>query len=493
MEGAAQLWMAIWHYHRNDHSRCSEACVDMLRARPMNEAAVFFMCRTLSLKSWQDDCDLESEGLTDLMFDETTISAMPRPGTSIVRPPTSSIDQCVRPVSSLGRPLTGFATPGSANHPISGQVEISRALLSSVGESSQSRPVTSFGQTRLYAKSMAPGSGIDFLSVERLELTRFVHRLALARAICDYLIYHKRNFTYALELCAEVSAKCASKCDWWWKVRLARCYYRLGLYRDAERQLIFSLQDQTMSSTVLELSRVYMRLDQPNAALRVLQKATEEMPEEPRLKLCIARVHEMMYAFTASVVFYKKVLLLDASNVEGLACLAANYFYAHQPELSLRYYRRLLQMGVSGPEIWNNLGLCCFYSSQFDMALGCFDRALQWTDDAADIWYNIGHLGIGIGDTNMAYQAFKVTLSLNKNHPEALCNLSVLELHNRNTESAEAYLASAQETHPNLFQSYYNGALLTYKFGNFQASFTLVSKSCFPGIKASCRLKLHFE
>lgn len=90
---------------------------------------------------------------------------------------------------------------------------------------------------------------------------------------------------------------------------------------------------------------------------------------------------------------YKRVLAIDASNVEAIACLAPNHFYSDQPELALRYYRgppkgcpwdpihphrfpsacwtpagsagRLLQMGVSTPELWNNLGLCCFYASQY--------------------------------------------------------------------------------------------------------------------------------
>jgi hypothetical protein len=40
----------------------------------------------------------------------------------------------------------------------------------------------------------------------------------------------------------------------------------------------------------------------------------------------------------------RQVLALDASNVEAIACLAADHFYSDQPELALRYYRRLLQV-----------------------------------------------------------------------------------------------------------------------------------------------------
>jgi hypothetical protein len=34
----------------------------------------------------------------------------------------------------------------------------------------------------------------------------------------------------------------------------------------------------------------------------------------------------------------------DAINVEAIACIGMNHFYADQPELSLRFYRRLLQV-----------------------------------------------------------------------------------------------------------------------------------------------------
>ena len=38
--------------------------------------------------------------------------------------------------------------------------------------------------------------------------------------------------------------------DWWWKARLGKCYYQLGLLRDAESQFASSLKNQEMISTV---------------------------------------------------------------------------------------------------------------------------------------------------------------------------------------------------------------------------------------------------
>mmetsp|Transcript_19569 Transcript_19569/g.61268 ORF Transcript_19569/g.61268 Transcript_19569/m.61268 type:complete len:305 (-) Transcript_19569:229-1143(-) len=303
------------------------------------------------------------------------------------------------------------------------------------------------------------------MDISCLDFSKLVHRGSMSKVVCDYLIYHEQNPTRALELCAEATRDPNSK-DWWWKARLGKCFYKLGLYRDAERHLLSSLQDQYMARSALELSKVYIRLDQPRTALKSLEKADERSPGETQILLAIARIHDLLHATTPSVHSYKVLLSLDASNVEGLSCLAATHFYSYQPEISLRYFRRLLQMGVAGPEIWNNIGLCCFYSSQFDLALQCFGRALRCADDNANIWYNIGHLGVGIGNSELAYYSFKIALSIDSEHAESLCNLGVLEAQARNVEAALAMFRSAQIKAPHIHEPFFNGALLSFKLGN---------------------------
>lgn len=138
--------------------------------------------------------------------------------------------------------------------------------------------------------------------------------------------------------------------------------------------------------------------------------SSEKFTTEPRLLLGVGRIYDLLNDQEKAVNFYKRVLALDSSNVESIACLGAHYYYteqvhpvlfnptaslivtcSRQPELSIRYYRRLLQMGVNNAELWNNLGLCCFYSGQYDMSLTCFDRSISLAsdDELADIWYAI--------------------------------------------------------------------------------------------------------
>lgn len=93
---------------------------------------------------------------------------------------------------------------------------------------------------------------------------------------------------------------------------------------------------------------------------------------------------------------------------------------------------------MANAELWNNMGLCCFYSGQYDLTLSCFERALMLADDnnMADVWYNIGQVAIGVGDLGLAYQAFKIAVSVDPNHAESYSNLGVLELRKGNVEQA---------------------------------------------------------
>jgi tetratricopeptide repeat protein 8 len=123
-------------------------------------------------------------------------------------------------------------------------------------------------------------------------------------------------------------------------------------------------------------------------------------------------------------------------------------------------------MGVNNTEVWNNIGLCCFYSSQYDMALSCFDRALSLASDEemADIWYNIGHIGISLGDLGLAYQAFKVAVSIDPSHGEALNNIAVLEMRRQKFDVAKSCLSTSCEVSPHVFEPFYNSGRLYLMF-----------------------------
>jgi tetratricopeptide repeat protein 8 len=82
---------------------------------------------------------------------------------------------------------------------------------------------------------------------------------------------------------------------------------------------------------VLELCKVYIKLDQPNTALDVYRAYSERHPGDLHSLLGIARIYDQLNDMTQCVAIYKQVLSFDSSNVEAISCLASNFFYTDQP------------------------------------------------------------------------------------------------------------------------------------------------------------------
>jgi len=474
------LYYALSLFNRKKTQEAADVCTALLDENPYDKAVWFLKCRALKRMAYADDLDLEESGAGEMLMDENNTANAPRPGTSLSHNRTTGPDQSVRPVTKSGRLSTGFARPGTNSRPTS-QQSMAKRLDTAMKGGRSSRPSTSLGrQIRLLTASAAARNSDTFIDVDRLDMRKYALRPSIARALCDYLIYHDANPRKALELAAEATEKNQFK-DWWWKARLGKCYYQLGLFRDAEKQFKSAIKHRPMVSTMLELAKVHLRLDQPNAALETYKKALETQPDDTRVLIAIARVYEMLGDDVKMAECYKKVLSVEPSSIEAMASLAANHFYSDQPEVALRYFRRLIQAGISSPELYNNAALCCFYASQYDMALGLFSRALREADDdqvSAEIWYNIGVVGVSVADLNMAYQAFRISVRLNPEHAEALNNLAVLQ----GRMGKEGNFEASMRASPDVYEPRYNLALMRWKSGKLSESYgaCLESSSVFP-------------
>ncbi|XP_071376980.1 tetratricopeptide repeat protein 8 isoform X5 [Centroberyx affinis] len=395
------LFLAWSYFRRRKFQQCSDICSKILEDSPYDQAAWSLKTRALTEMVYIDEVEVDQEGIAEMMLDESSIAQVARPGTSLRLPGTShggGPTAAVRPMTQSGRPITGFVRPSTQ----SGRPGTMEQAIKTPRTASTARPVTS-------------ASG------------RYVR---LGTTLFEYIFHHENDVKNALDLAAQATEHAQFK-DWWWKVQLGKCYYRLGLYREAEKQFRSALNHQEVVDTYLYLAKVYQRLDQPITALNLFKQGLDHFPGEVTLLTGIARIHEEMNNITSATEYYKDVLKQDNTHVEAIACIGSNHFYTDQPEIALRFYRRLLQMGVYNCQLYNNLGLCCFYAQQYDMTLSSFERALALVandEEQADVWYNIGHVAVGIGDLTLAYQCFKLALAFNNDHAEAYNNLAVLEL-----------------------------------------------------------------
>ena len=66
----------------------------------------------------------------------------------------------------------------------------------------------------------------------------------IAKAVYEYLIiiYVQSNFRRALDIASEATINC-NYTDWWWKARIGKCQFKMGMIKDAERQFISALKN----------------------------------------------------------------------------------------------------------------------------------------------------------------------------------------------------------------------------------------------------------
>jgi|APLak6261665176_1056049.scaffolds.fasta_scaffold00030_11 tetratricopeptide repeat protein 8 len=264
------LFHAHSKFRRRDFDGCIDICTQLLATNPYDQAVWFLKCRALTEKSYIDDSDWDEEGIAEVLLDDNAIAQAPRPGTSLNRPGTSARAGTaltgLRPMTASGRPVTGFARPGtsSARPTTAGRGAVETAFRGA--RPGTSRAMTALGRAvRLGTASMLSTPGGPFINAERLDLRRYAARPAIAKALFEYMWHVDHNPRRCMELAAAATTA-AHFNDWWWKQRLGKCYYALGMLRDAERQFKSSLRAQEHVGTYLELGKLYGKLDQPALA-----------------------------------------------------------------------------------------------------------------------------------------------------------------------------------------------------------------------------------
>lgn len=145
---------------------------------------------------------------------------------------------------------------------------------------------------------------------DKLNAKNVAKKKHIAKAVVDYLIYVESNFRRALDIAAEATQH-LNYSDWWWKARVGKCQFKLGMIKDAEKQFLSALKSQDMISLWLELAKVAIRQDQPVKAIETYQNGLKAHQFETHLLVGIARVHDLLNDPAKATTFYKKILLYD--------------------------------------------------------------------------------------------------------------------------------------------------------------------------------------
>lgn len=212
----------------------------------------------------------------------------------------------VRPMSSSGRPISGYARPGT-NRPVTGASRGNLTTAMAGQRPGTNRPITSGGRMlRLGTASMLQTGG-QFIMADKLNAKNLAKKKHIAKAVCDYLIYVESNFRRALDIASEATIVVNYQ-DWWWKSRIGKCQFKMGMIKEAEAQFLSAIKNQDMIVLHLELVKVAVRQDQPMRAIDLFDKALKIYKNESSLRIGIARIHDLLNDPGQAYLLYKKIL-----------------------------------------------------------------------------------------------------------------------------------------------------------------------------------------
>uniref|UniRef100_A0A0N4ZJ99 TPR_REGION domain-containing protein n=1 Tax=Parastrongyloides trichosuri TaxID=131310 RepID=A0A0N4ZJ99_PARTI len=468
--------LTLFKYHQI--KECHEVCSQILTKNPLDQAAWALKLSCFTEETYIDELENEEIGLTEMFMDDNIISKDARPGTSFNKPltgTTSGTSQVMRPLTTAGRPISGVVRPMTTARP--GTME--RALRSS-RTSKTSRPVSSSSvrQLRLGTASMVAQLDGSFINLGRLNIDKYSADPNVNKQLFEYVFYHEGDMKIAHQIAATATKACKYT-EWYWKNSLGKVYYRLGMFRDAEKQFMSSLQNLFHIETYAFMSKVYVRLDQPNTAIEHLRTGLQIYRDDVTLQTHLARIYEQLGHIKQCVTIYRDILKYEASNIEAIACLGTHAFYDEQPEQALGYYRRILQMGVNNPALFMNLGLSCFAAQQLDISIACIEKSLTLGDNdiQSDLWYNVGYICISLGDNTSAARCYRLSITYNPDNGESYNNLGIILMKQNKYDKAIHFFKAAISKCPHLYEPHFNLAYIYHKNGDFLNALKY-AKSC---------------
>ncbi|KAI3378136.1 hypothetical protein SNEBB_007081 [Seison nebaliae] len=470
------MFEALHAYRQRRYEDCSKICDKLLERNQLDKAIWILKVRSTTRQFYIDETEIDVENIIN-KIDDNIIATIPRLGTSLR---TANITSGAKPISAVGRPTSGMARPVSSaanqmgvNGMSTARGVTARPLSSSIGR-----------YVRLGTASMISSPDSPFINASRLNYHKYSTDETIGKSLFLYLFHHDNDFRNALQLAALASEYKKFK-DWWWKLQLGKCYFRLGMVKEAQRQFESSLKQQTMIETILLLGKLYIYIDQPLKAIEIYTDGLKNHEKQPILLTHLGRIYESLNNTSKFIETYGLVLNVDMSNIEAMTCIANHYFYNNEPEVALKFYNRLLFMGIQKSAVYNNIALCCFYSQQWDLIVSAFEKAIHLAEDdfeLSDIWYNISLMCVANGDSSLAYQSLRIALAYNPESSEVYNNLGVLELRRGRLDTALSMFETARSYNFRLYEAVYNAGQVSYQLGDIEGSYasSKMAESIYP-------------
>lgn len=240
-------------------------------------------------------------------------------------------------------------------------------------------------------------------------------------------------------------------------------YEHEGDYRKAAQRYSQALQKNTdFSPALLNLVRLYIRLDQPREAEKIARKYSNARPENMDHRAVALQVDLYEGKYEEVIRKAKQILRRDETNVEAMLAMAeaniqldraelgeaildrAHELRPNRAEIYFKYatirskeeklsdaislLQQALQKRVNFPEAHNNLGVLYHEAGDYNAAVKEFRAAIGDYPDYKEAYLNLGNSLKGLQKYKKAEKAFSKALEIDGKYGDALFNLGVLYL-----------------------------------------------------------------
>ncbi|MBM3424617.1 MAG: tetratricopeptide repeat protein [Bacteroidetes bacterium] len=255
-----------------------------------------------------------------------------------------------------------------------------------------------------------------------------IFRLRIVQALCG-----EKNYALALETLSRVNVEGVSPFELW--VTYGSIYSQMNQPKLAVEYFLRAFpyaELDDLEDLCLDISHAYVKLDDREKSLAILEKGLEHLPN------CESLLYEL--GFT-----YDRV---------------GNH------EKAIATYLKYLDDNPYASMAWYNLGNSYSKLENYTKAIWAYDYCLLIIHDFSPAHFNLGNAYLSSGKHHRAIASFQKVLELEGDDPMALCYLGEAHEQLQEYEIALNYYRLSLEIQPNLYEAWLGLGIVVDLLGN---------------------------
>ncbi len=186
----------------------------------------------------------------------------------------------------------------------------------------------------------------------------------------------------------------------------------------------------------------------PGLALPYLEETRRTQPENWKVLLSIARIHEELGQDPEAIRTYERLLQIRPDYAPALVSMGEVYQRTKDSAAADRMFRRALEVDPASADAMNQLGLAAAEASEFVQARDWFQKAITTRRDHSGAINNLGVLYAKMGRRDDSIAAFRYGIKMAPEDETLYLNLGRIYITMNDREAARAVLNQLLQRKP---------------------------------------------